>query len=199
MWGEVLTGTDGRDRLTGQSRQDRPPAPLARGSPFLGWLGGGFWGFGLGLACSGLRWAWVFGGGSIAARIRKWLFLPRLSRFNEWAAGNRPLLAGLTGACRHQSPAFLLGGLGGLSQALAGTRLQQRQSDRPASQHHWAVVSALFRKSSYRFKRAAGPCSGRYVSRHPRGRRRWPASGRGVHWDKIVDWENKLGTIGRWR
>ena len=107
----------------------------------------------------------------------------RVSRVHAGTRALRFCLVGSAGSHRHwQAPAC--------------------SSVKATGQHrntNWAVVSALFRKSSYRFKRAAGPCSGRYVSRHPRGRRRWPASGRGMHWDKIVDWENKLGTIGRWR
>ena len=191
---EVLTGTD----KTGQVRsgQDRQAARSFGSGSLL--FGGGFgvWvGFGL------LR-AWVclgFGGGNAAARIKKWLCLPAPLGSDEWAAGSRLVLAG---ACRHQSPAFLLSGLCGLSQGTGRHRCSRVKATDQHRNTNWATVSALFRKSSYRFKRAAAPCSGRYVSRHPRGRRRWPVSGRGVvrvNWDKIVNCPLRLGCYGTWK
>ena len=188
MWG----GSPDRDRQdgAGQDRTGRSPAPLARALLFWG-------GFGV------LGWVWLasglglgFGGGNAAARIREWLCLPAPLGSDEWAAGSRPVLAG---ACRHQSPAFLLGGHWQARRITAAASKRQASIATPIN---WATVSALFRKSSYRFKRAAGPCSGRYVSRHPRGRRRWPVSGCGVvrvNWDKIVDCPLRLGCYGTWK
>ncbi len=139
---------------------DRAARSFGSGLSFSGWVWGLGW-VGLGWVLVGETQRHESESGSAPLCCRRMGGRQPSSAGGDMHAGTRAVRFCLAGAGRHRC------------RSVKATAIGRHRNT------NWATVSALFRKTtgSYRFQRAAAPCSGRYVSRQPRGRRRWPVSG----------------------